>query len=198
MSFVLGGITYYEPGDLSLLPAASIDGVISYIGNTEYRTVIAGFKLAGTYEAEIRNGSPLGKVEISSAGQISVSSPVKVLIYAGDQVQFYTGGNSINTRPPANGTAIVADSFVEWSSRAFKSDIIDLPLISLPHPKKYKVAAKEKYGFIAEEMPAPLRVETSGENGKTELGVDLMGVIAVQAKRLAELETRVANLEAKI
>lgn len=39
MSFVKGGITYYDPDDLTVVTLASAEGILSYIGAEEHRTL---------------------------------------------------------------------------------------------------------------------------------------------------------------
>ena len=100
--------------------------------------------------------------------------------------------------PIGSSSNIYADAFIEWSSARIKENIIDLPPVTLPSPKKYEVDKKDKYGFIAEDMPLPLRVSTILEDGSEAIGIDTMGVVAAQERRINDLEVRIEKLETQI
>lgn len=199
MSFILGGITYYTPNDLAVYSANSIDGVITYVGDVEVKTLKSQFKLTNTDETLIQNGvyPNIGKIEILSSGQILVWNKSTLKISSTGQVQFWTDGNSINTRPPGNNTLIYADNFVQWSMRVYKDNIIDIPpnVANKPlRPRQYTVAGNTRLGFIAEEAPQEL-VASQYTNGEKESGIDLMAVCALQQAQINALEERIEKLE---
>ena len=197
MSFQVGGITFFEPGDLAQQPIGNVEGVITYLGNGLYTSPKSGFKLVGTYESQLRGGTPMGTLEIDAGGGFMIQSRGNYRLYTySHQIQWYTEGYSLSTRPAGNNTVIVADGFAEWSSAKLKDNIEDLPISENEtklRARKYTLNGKPRFGFVVEDMVG--RSEVVFRDGKEE-GLDIVGLIAMQAKRIDYLEERVRALEA--
>ena len=213
MSFTKDSVTYYEPTDLTELTLAAVQGVIGYAGDQEYR-VTKGSIPSLTHTHDKISHAIGSHITCYPTGVISIVADDKMNLYAGNHWYMYMKGalrivsyghlnitdftGQIRCVPSGSNSNVYADAFVEWSSARNKTDVIDLPPVVLPPPKKYKVNGKDKYGFIAEDMPVPLRVSTILGDSSEEIGIDVMGVIAAQERRINDLELRISQLEKKV
>ena len=200
MSFIQNGITFYTPADQTSQPISLMDGVISYLGDAEYRSPKSGFKLTGTYDAELRNPSPFGRVQVDSFGRVWLESASTLYVYAANQVQFFTSGYSINTRPPGNGTVFISDGFTQWSMARLKNNIEAIPpeISKKPlNPRRYIEAGKPRYGFVAELCPPEIVTTIVDEDNTEAKGVDILALCALQQAKIDDLEKRIEVLEAK-
>jgi len=114
---------------------------------------------------------------------------------------FFSVSGHIRTIPSLGGNNMYADSFVQWSSRAGKKDITDIPnakaLLDGVKPKKYKVAGKTYLGAIAEDVPGDVyeEVENADDSTKKDKGVSLSNTLWILVDVVKQLITRVEKLE---
>jgi len=195
MSFEKGGITYKEILDAPVLGYTSIDYLWAVKSNG------AVFPVLKTIYAQADHAHTI----ISNGGEQFACTGSFCLIKCESPTQpiyFKTGGTGIATQPGGNGTIIYADGFAEHSMAKLKNNISTLPDNLQFHnilPKLYTIGGKAKIGFLAEEMPVEAQATHHNvETGVDEIGIDIMGVCALQQRYIQSLEQRIITLEKKV
>lgn len=200
MSFQDGDDTVYEPTDFTERAVGFVQYVWTVQGNKFYFTPIEAFKLTGTFEQQLINGS--ARVQCVGGTQVKLRCPgVMVLTGVGGTGSIkMTGLNGdVYTYPGGAGINMKADSFIEYSMSANKTDKkpIDKAVekVKALKAKEYKVAGRKKYGLVVEENPEVAFYSKEPETGDDLNGIDLGSLCGLLLDTVQQLITDVEELK---
>lgn len=205
MSFVQGGITFYEPGDLPLITTMGAgEGMLVYSGNGVKKIAKANFY----------TGNLPSQISLAGTGYASISAsygficeligtkPVIFSHFSGEN-RFYLYNSFLELRLNRTDSIVRAGSFIQWSGQKDKTNIREFEKDDLSKitPRRYTdTGGRSRIGFVAEDLPSDYVSEALDEEQKPNIwrkGIDLMAMIASLWKSVQELARRVDVLEKK-
>lgn len=188
MSFTVGGITFYEPSDHTLISSlGGFDSLWGYVGNVFVRVDKSLFSPATHTMHSFVQVTGLTSNKLFASGntmRLGVANSVltelnpdylggALLLRAYNRILFYgysattvstfQNMSQVYTWPVGYPCTVSADSFVQYSMKRVKTDIKEIPDVTNKlkqlSVKEYKIKDKKMYGFLVDENPSDVRDE---------------------------------------